>query len=224
MANARAALWALHVGGVLLTISGVLVAAVFGTLRYVGPLYVILGLVLVALGLAWIYKVRRAELKYTHRPGRGRTVRAVAAALLALALLPAEITGLGGVMVARAQTTTPGSSYCYTAYLYTTYMQYVVLGFLAVMVILAFIPVILGRTPLGPVFSELMGFSGVTIVLLIFVLLFIFPLNVMFTQAGSTSPPTPYSCTVNLQNLENNGPPLLKALLSIITGLVPQTP
>lgn len=240
----------MEAGGALLVVAGVLVAAIFGTLTYVGPLYVALGVLLILLGLVWIYRVRSASRKLRRpaasRAGRARgAARAAAASILSLALLPAAVLGLGLaagasplVAVARAQyyyysyttTTFTPTSYCYTAYLYTTYLQYIILGFLIVATLLAFIPVILGRTPLGPVFGEFAGLSGILIVLLVFAMLFLFPINVMFTTANATSysyyyvPPTPNNCVIDIYNLEHFGPPLLAAFLKLILGLVPAPP
>ena len=227
MSGEKAAAVALQAGGVLMILTGLLMAVLLGSLYYVGPIYVVLGILLIIFGLIWLRNARRTAKRIAYRQSRKRTVKAVAAALLALALLPVEVTGLaslGGVMVARAQgTTNLTASYCYTAYVYTTYAQYIILGFMVVLAVLAFIPLVLGRTPLGALFADFSsGLTFTVLVFLIFAMLFLFPINALFV--GSYGGPTPSSCYISLSNLETNGPPLLRALLSILTNLVPPPP
>ena len=229
----------------VMKVADMMTATILGFPYHVAPFYLATGALLAMPGLALAYKAY-GKVGNKQRPAGGMAVKAIAAALLALALLPVEVIGLaslGVVMVASGQGTSfNATASCYTAYVYTTVVQNVVLGLVVVTAIIVFIPFTLGRTRLGRLFADYYKPASGLLILLIFIALFVYPINVMFTSGSSSSgsgwgvgggsggwvtinyttggPPTPSSCTISLQNLEQNGPPMLSALLKVWFAIV----
>jgi len=192
-------------GGVLFIIAGVLLIAFYGNLQFIGPIYDFIGALLVLFGLVWIVKVRSAIRKAKVRSKMKRR------STLAYAILYLMLISIGFMNVGYLQSY---SRDCYVMYQRVVYVEYFLIGLLIISGFLAFAPVILGRTILGPILQELQYIAGAMLILLIFALLVVFPLDPMFVL---DNPQNPTACYVDVRRLQAQGPPLLQILLRLFT-------
>lgn len=202
---------ALELAGVFIILSGILIVAIYGTLEFIGLIYDILGFLLIIMGAYWVYKLRKLERKYGIRRGGGRTSYKTYMVTLLLATL-IGVFSVGGVYASGPEY----SPTCLTIYQRVEYLEYTLLGLLLVSGFLAFAPIIFGRTILGPIFQELQYLAGAMLILLIFALLVIYPLDPMFVFDGDT-PNSSTGCYVDISNLEDQGPPVLQLILRIFS-------
>lgn len=202
-------------GGILGIVMGIVFIGLGSSMPApVSSVYTVFGMILLLFSILFTLRVNKALKKVSKRarkpvtPGRLRTL-AVAALLLLVATIPMNIVS--------AQTGYRGELEDETAILMCLemrrriiYVQYAMLGFLIIAGLLAFVPVILGRTIVGPILADLQYLAGAMFLLLIFALLLIFPLDAMFVVGTNT-------CTIKVDNLKNNGPPLLRIILTLIS-------
>lgn len=124
------------------------------------------------------------------------------------------------------------STTCYTYEQRVITIQYFMLSITLLAGILAFGPLLFGRTILGPIFQELQYMTGAMFMLLLFFLLFLFPISAMFVPCtitttksggyfGGTTQVQTHGCYININNLRTSGPPLLRLILNWI--LPPQS-
>lgn len=151
---------------------------------------------------------------------RGILVGALALMLVALAAAAPLAPALYAASTSTS-TTNVAAQLCYRDYVIASYAQYALLGFAIIVGLLAFGPVLLARTSLAGVLSEISPIAAVALVVLVFLLLAVFPLTALFTTSSSGSSISASSCEINVYNFINNGPPLAKLLSLIIPAPPP---
>ena len=195
----------MQLGGVAIIVLGLLLILFYSSLEFIGPLYLVFGGILVFGGAYWILRVRSAERKVKAREvlKRQRTT------MYTVALATFVTVALTTSVVALAQTTTLTEvvQYCLTMYRRVMFMQYFIIGLLLIAGLLSFAPIIFGRTILGPILQELQYIAGAMFIILVFIALLLFPLDPMFTGIEQGT------CKINIMNLKDHGPPLLKLIL-----------
>lgn len=193
------------VGGIIGIVIGITFIGLGATLPPpVSTVYFIFGAILALFSTAFTLRVNKALKKVTKKPAVPSRVKGLAIAVLVLAIM----TMLVNVVSAQA-----GVYECIEMWRRIRYVQYVMLGFLVIAGFLAFAPVILGRTILGPILADLQYMAGAMLVLLIFALLLVFPLDVMFFI---DNPLSPTQCDVRLDYLRDRGPFLLQIILRLL--------
>ncbi len=208
------ALKLMQAGGVLFILAGMLLIAFYSSIEFIGPLYMFLGGLMILFGIVWIIKVRGA-VKRAEARNRLKRRRTAMYAILYLLLLSSSFMASN---IAHLQTF---SKECYTMYQRVVYVEYFLIGLLIISGFLAFAPVILGRTILGPILQELQYIAGAMLILLIFALLVVFPLDPMFVM---DNPQNPTACYVDIRRLQSQGPPVLQILLRLFTPPPPTFP
>ena len=204
MASAASVLRAMFVGGLLLMLAGILLIAVYGTLEFIGPVYDVMGVLLLIVGGVWTWKVN--NLMKRKKKTRYSTYRNY--------VIPILLTLMMGLALANTVFAQSFSKDCYVMYRRVQYVEYTLIGLLIISGFLAFGPIILGRTILGPILQELQYIAGAMLILLIFALLVVFPLDPMFVL---DNPKSPTACYINIQNLASQGPPFLQIILRLFT-------
>lgn len=207
----KTAIRLMQAGGAFFIIAGILLIGFYSTIEYIGPLYGGLGALLILFGLIWIVKVRNAARKRKIMKKMKSKPRSSPRAMYALIYLLLLTSGFMMQAVGYLQTY---SRQCYVMYQRVVYVEYFLLGLLIISGFLAFAPVILGRTILGPILQELQYIAGAMLILLIFALLVVFPLDPMFVM---DNPKNPTACYVDLRRLEAQGPPFLQILLRLFS-------
>jgi len=197
----------MQLGGVAFIVLGLLLILFYSSLEFIGPLYLVFGGLLVFGGAYWILRVRSAERKVKAREVLKRqrsTMYTVALAALALVTV-----ALATSVVALAQTTDV-TQYCLTMYRRVVFIQYFIIGLLLIAGLLSFAPIIFSRTILGPILQELQYIAGAMFIILVFLALLLFPLDPMFvTEQNGTE----LTCEINIMQLKQDGPPLLRLIL-----------
>jgi len=202
------ALKILAVPGIAILIVGILLVAGYGTLEYVGSIYIIVGIVAIFFGVIWLWKVNKALKRVKARAkSMRRFMVLVTLALLVTTLMPLKISYLQRECPSADQI-------CRTMATRVMYIEYVIVGLLIIAGFLAFAPIILGRTILGPILAEFQYIAGAMLVLLIFIMLLTVPIHVMFDFSSGC-------CDINVRKLESDGPILLQILLKLITPPYP---
>jgi len=197
----------MQLGGVAFIVLGLLLILFYSSLEFIGPLYLVFGGLLVFGGAYWILRVRSAERKVKAR----EVLKRQRSTMYTVALAALVTVALATSVVALAQTTEV-TQYCLTMYRRVMFMQYFIVGLLLIAGLLSFAPIIFGRTILGPILQELQYIAGAMFIILVFVALLLFPLDPMFVfeQSGTRGELT---CKINIMNLRDNGPPLLRLIL-----------
>lgn len=203
----------MFIGGLLIMLAGVILIAGYGTLETIGPMYVGLGLILLVLGGLWTYKVNKVIKRYSKNPQKYKKFSKYAIAIFLI--LSYTMFSMGAVF---AEIPTP-SPECAVIYRRVQWVEYTMLGMLIFAGFLSFGPIILGRTILGPILQELQYIAGGMLILLIFALLMIFPLDPMFVFQSNDQ----NACYISVNRLKNNGPPLLQVILKLFIPS-PKTP
>ena len=206
MKNVPMVLKAMFVGGLIMMLAGLIMIIGYGTLETVGPIYTILGLIVMGLGGFWTYKVNQAIKKYSKNPKKYKKFSKYSIALFLI--LSFGLT-LSGTVLAEIPTPSPE---CLMIYRRVQWVEYTMLGMLIFAGFLSFGPIILGRTILGPILQELQYIAGAMLVLLIFALLVVFPLDPMFVL---DNPRDPTGCYISIKRLKDHGPPLLQIILKL---------
>ncbi|MEM4873262.1 MAG: hypothetical protein QXY35_07390 [Thermofilaceae archaeon] len=165
---------------------------------------VLVGAVAVIMGIVFYSRISKAKRRILR--GRGAEVRRLASAVVLVAFLSWLTSGVAYAM-------SPEVYMCFVAYQRVVFVQYSALILLLAAAFLAFIPMVLGRTAIGAVLGELQPIAGTMLLVLIFLLLFIFPLDVMFVMDNYQSPTT---CSISLDRLRSQGPPLLRIILHLL--------
>jgi len=93
-------------------------------------------------------------------------------------------------------------------------IEYFTLSLTLISGLLAFGPIMLGRTVLQPIMQELQYMAGAMFLILLFFLLFLFPLDVMFVSCYDMS--GNQGCYIDMCQLVRSGPPLTRFLVSMI--------
>lgn len=200
-------LWVGYIPGAFSLILGMMLTLIFGSFKYINEIFIPLGIIFILIGIVLLYKAHSKIKKYKSK-NRNKGYGLKYKTRQIITLMPILVPLLFGAVGLYAQS--PGYSICYTAYQEVLYAEYALLSFVVVTAFLAFAPIILGRTPLGAIFSEFQGLAGMLLVLLIFLLLLVYPMDVMFNVSVGNY------CTINIQNLETQGPPLLQIFLKLI--------
>ena len=159
----------MELGGIPLIVVGLMLLVVYTPLEFIGPIYAVFGIIMIGLGMFWIVKVRNMI-----RKEKGKVVIASkkkSKAIYVIVTLLLISVGLFTGNVAHLQTY---SRECYDMYRRVIYVEYFAIGLLVISGFLAFAPIILGRTILGPILQELQYITGAMMILLIFSLLVIF--------------------------------------------------
>ena len=205
----------MELGGIPLIVVGLLLLVVYTPLEFIGPIYAVIGILMITLGVFWIVKVRSA-IRREKAKAKLAAKKTSKTMYIVLALLIAA-SGLLISNVVHLQTFSPE---CYVMYRRVVYVEYFAMGLLIISGFLAFAPIILGRTILGPILQELQYIAGAMMILLIFALLVIFPLDPMFVM---DNPQNPTMCYVDVNRLQAQGPPLMQILLKLFTPPYPPT-
>lgn len=205
------------VAGVALALLGVALIVTLGPMPVLGPIYTLFGVIAVVAG---IYVVRKAARLEKRMQARRRRYEQGLYAVLALMVA-------GGIVVASATHCAACSTTCYTFYQRVVYMEYLSLGMTLVVGFLALAPLLLARTSAGAFFQEISQLAGSMLVILIAMLLLVYPLDVIFVvqnQATSTATgvTTTKCCYVDLRQLDNGGPPLLRIIYDVLNPPAPQ--
>ena len=90
------------------------------------------------------------------------------------------------------------------------FAEYTALSTMVLAALLAFGPVLFGRTILGPIVQEFQSLAGSGLILLILLLLLIYPLDVIFKKCGNTN-----EYRIDMTTLRNEGPFLLRLLYKL---------
>jgi len=198
--------------GIIIVLIGILMMVVYGTLPYVGSVYIGFGALVVLIGLLWLRKAWR-KIKESEAEeevyGYYDDDRTYAISYLAILI---------GSALARLGLLYTPNHWCYIMYQRVVYMEYVMIGMLVGAGLLALLPALLARTPVGPLFTGLESLAGTMVLILIFVFLLIFPLDPMFVGVNTKE----QTCYINPLMLKTNGPVLLRLIFWIFTP--PQPP
>lgn len=174
----------------------------------VSTVFFVFGAILALFSVLFTLRINKVLKKVAKKSALGKT-KALAIALLILTATSMLLN------VASAQA---GITECIEMWKRIRYVQFIMLGFLIIAGFLAFAPVILGRTILGPILADLQYMAGAMLILLIFALLLVFPLDVMFYI---DNPAQPNDCKIDFRRLQSDGPLLLQIILRL---LVPPHP
>lgn len=199
----------MFVGGVIGILLGVMFIAIGVTLPPpVSTIYVIFGLIVAAFSGVFTLRVKK-EINKVLKKSLGTGTKALAIALVVFTLTVSFLNAAYAQSIAVRE--------CIDMYRRIVYVEYVMIGFLIIAGFLAFAPVILGRTILGPILADLQYMAGAMLVLLIFALLLVFPLDAMFYVTPNLD-----QCEVRLDYLRDRGPFLLQIILKLL--MPPQPP
>lgn len=197
----------MEIGAILVIFTSLLMIATLGTLPGVGPIYSGISVFLLLTGLLFLIKLRKAERRLRAKERLARKIYVVII-LLGLALSVSVVHMAGKY-----------SRECLTVYQRVVYVEYTMLGMLLISGFLAFGPILLGRTILGPILQELQYIAGAMLILLIFTMLILFPLDPLFEFDNAKNPT---GCIFDPTNLKSAGPPLLRLLYALFSP-PPQT-
>lgn len=193
------------VGGIVGIVIGIMFIGLGASMPApVSTVYFIFGAVVTLFSIAFTLRVNKVIKRTLKKSAPSGRTKGLAVALLILTVVTFTLN------VASAQV---GIRECVEMWVRIRYVQFVMLGFLVIAGFLAFAPVILGRTILGPVLADLQYMAGAMLVLLIFALLLVFPLDVMFFI---DNPANPTQCDVRLDYLRDRGPFLLQIILRLL--------
>lgn len=196
------------VGGIIGILIGLMFIGLGATLPApVSTVYFIFGGFVTLFSIAFTLRVNKAIKKVSKKSALSK------AKALAIALVIVAVTAFT-LSVAQASIRE-----CVDAWRRVMYVQYVMLGFLIVAGFLAFAPVILGRTILGPILGELQYMAGAMLLILIFAVLLVFPLDALFYV---NDPLNPTECFISLENLRYRGPYVLRIILNLLMPPMPQ--
>jgi len=199
------ALKLIMMGGVALLIAGILIIAVFGTLEFVGPIYIFVGAVAMLFGALWVWKVDKV-IKRRMAVARSRSAKRLMGLVLLTFFIIAPMFNVSHLQ------TCDTTGMCRAMRDRVLWVEYAVIGLLIISGFLAFGPIIFGRTILGPILAELQYIAGAMLVLLIFLFLLVVPIDVMFVYD-----PQQNCCYVRMDNLRTQGPILLRAILTLLS-------
>lgn len=203
--NQATVLKGMLVGGIIGILIGVLFIGLGATLPApVSTIYFVFGLIIAVVSSLFTMRVNKALKKIEKKTFHSDRVKGLAIAILVLAV-SATIVNVAGAQA--------GIRECIEMWQRIRYVQFVMLGFLVIAGFLAFAPVILGRTILGPILADLQYMAGAMLMLLIFALLLVFPLDAMFFI---DNPMNPTQCDVRLDYLRDRGPFLLQIILRLL--------
>lgn len=204
---------AVALGG-LLTLAAVVPGLPSFALQAVAGAFAILAIIV---GYMWYRAVTEAALKrgYLRR-------RSTLAGEYAIAFLLVAVTALYALTPLTLQTQTQQGACDASCRAYknrVTTIEYFILALTLVAGLLAFGPIIFGRTILGPVLQEVQYMAGAMFLIMLFFTLLLFPLHVVFvdcwTRPYATGSP-PDGCYIDMCKLASSGPPLLRFLFSLI--------
>jgi len=206
----------LYAAAVLMISGGLLTLAVI--VPYIPPPanYVVglVSLLVIIIGVLFYRRIDEVRYRFQGRRFRkGFAAIAILAVLLVNYFAPALATQYG---VGANECSTE----CWQIRQRVVTAEYSVVGMLVVAFFLALGPVLFARTVLGPIVGDIAQLAGSALIVLIFALLVVYPLHVMFVPCyvGSTSGwgytnTQPNGCYVDVCQLVNNGPILLRVLL-----------
>jgi len=198
--------------GGLLTLAAVVPGLPSFAMQAVVGAFAVLAIIV---GYLWYRAVTEAALK---RGYLGR--RAGAAREYAIVLLLAALTTLYtfAPLMLQTQTTPSGCTReCVTYKDRVLTIEYFILALTLVSGLLAFGPIIFGRTILGPVLQEVQYMAGAMFLIMLFFTLLLFPLHVIFVDCLTSQYVTqPDGCYIDMCQLVRGGPILLRFLFSLI--------
>jgi hypothetical protein len=176
----------------------------------------VFSLITVAIGYLWYKKVTDVA-RGKGLLGKKRYSRAREYAIL-LFLVVSSIM-FSAMPVSYLQGTEGCSTDCLTYKRRVETIEYFMLSITVIAGLLAFGPIMFGRTILGPVFQELQYMAGAMFLVLLFFMLFLFPLHVMFAdcQIQDQWGYVQQGCYIDMCALQTNGPPLTRFILDMIT-------
>jgi len=159
----------------------------------------------IAVGYVWYRSVTESAI----RRGLLRKERRVAEEYVA-ALLLVAITALYALtpILSMQSTTQCDTEYCPKFRERVVAIEYLILGLTLISGLLAFGPIIFGRTIIGPVLQEVQYLAGVMFIFMLFFLLLLFPIDVIFETCANGQ-----GCYINMCKLASNGPPLLRLVV-----------
>lgn len=165
----------------------------------------------IVIGYLWYRKVTEVAM----RKGYLKKEKSRAREYAILLMLVASSIMFSMAPVVHLQEGEPGcSTECLTYKERVVTIEYFMLSLTLISGLLAFGPIMFGRTILGPVFQELQYMAGAMFLVLLFFMLFLFPLHVMFVDCVDMDGNN--GCTIDMCQLMNNGPPLTRFLLDMI--------
>ena len=200
----------MELGGWFLVVVGIVMIIGFNSLPGVGKLFDIAGIVAILFGLVWVKKVRKVKRRYHIRAtSKSRTLAYVFIPILMYLSFFASMS-----FVQAYGTNNRYSTVCYEIWNRVKYLEYFSIGMLIITLFLTLGPLVLGRTVLGPIMQEFQGFSGIMILVLLFIFSFLYPLDPMFVfpKTGSQN-----MCYIDIDNLKDSGPPAMRLLLKMIS-------
>jgi len=169
------------------------------------------GVAAIVVGYAWYRAVTESAMRRgLLRRGR-RAAEEYVAALLLVAFT--ALYALAPVLSMEAKTRCD-KDYCPTFRQRVVWIEYLLLGLTLISGLLAFGPIIFGRTIIGPVLQEVQYLAGVMFIFMLFFLLLLFPIDVIFETC--TTDDNERGCQINMCNIANSGPPLLRLVVSFL--------
>lgn len=180
----------------------------------------IFSLITIVIGYVWYRKVtdvarRKGYLRKT--PSRAREyaiLLLIVASSIVFSLTPTTYMQYGDY-------TSTCSADCPTYRDRVVSIEYFIVSLVIISGLLAFGPIIFGRTILGPIFQELQYMAGAMFIILLVFVLFLVPIDVIFEDCTVTTTSNGQEqevpgCSINMCNLEQSGPPLTRWVLDKI--------
>ncbi len=208
----------LRLFGVVIALGGL------GTLVFIVPtlpdtvLQLLIGfiaLLVTVFGVVWYFRVTASA----RRHGVIRSVK-LASLLAPILAVPVLTLLYAYIPIPILQSDVGCSTDCIEFKNRVVTIEYFIVSITLIAGLMAFGPILFGRTIIGPIFQDLQYLSGGMLLLLIVLLLFIFPLHVMYVDCTSYDPNLGTyvleGCTIDMCELVNRGPPLTRFVISMI--------
>jgi len=185
--------------------------------------FTVFAIVCIILGLVFMYVGWRRYNSIAYRRRLSRRARRTLATLIILFLsiaIPATAAAQEENQYIRQIT-----MQCYQQYLVTYSLELATLGISLAFALLFFLPLFAANIPVvGMVLGVLRDLTGAGLLVALIALLLIWGAHNAYTAENSNQPPSPNDCTINLDNLERNGPIILRLILKVIKASLPQIP